>query len=62
MTQLVEGMSNISDSLGLVPSTTLTRTWKVKAGGLEIQGYSQLHNELEANLGYSRLCPKTKIR
>lgn len=42
MTQLVEGMSNISDSLGLVPSTTLTRTWKVKAGGLEIQGYSQL--------------------
>lgn len=42
MAQLVEHMSNTSDTLGSVPSTVQTRTWKVKAGGLENQGHPQL--------------------
>lgn len=49
MAQLIEGTSHISEALGSVPSTAQIRTWKVKAGGLEIQGHSQLCKELEAN-------------
>lgn len=49
------------------PSTTYTRhrvhtcnasTWKVEAGKANVQGCPQLHNELEASLGYMRSCLK----
>lgn len=36
-------------------------TGDVDAGGSGVEGHSWLHNELEASLGYIRLCLKTTI-
>jgi hypothetical protein len=36
--------------------------WEVEARGLGVQGHLQLHDELEASLGYMKHNLKTKVR
>lgn len=37
----------------LVPAYS---SWEVEAGGAEVQGHPQLHNKVEASLGYLKPC------
>jgi hypothetical protein len=39
---------------GVVVHTGNPSTWEVKAGGLQIQGQTGLHSEIQDNLGYIR--------
>lgn len=58
---MVEGLPTVESVLHCIKLSTdgahlLCQDGEVEAGGTEVQGYLQLHKELEVSLGYIKFC------
>lgn len=56
------GWSQAPQKLGIIPPPYTLRTHEVEKEESETQAYPKLHSEVEARLGYSRPCPKNKLK